>query len=155
MYCSVFSDRGSLCIVALDQSYLPDKSIMPVLFKLDDSFSGNICEWYERHVHDENKIQMITFDFLMVYKDIQDNLSVPYHLLFNPFALDLYTVCHLINRRSKIMSEYNRIRVPKKVGQLFNYFEVNKRGWDKPTDLAKVTLKISQCYVKAITRNMV
>ena len=53
------------------------------------------------------------------------------------------------------MSEYNRIRPPKSLTMLFNYFQMNKVLYDTKKDLAKNTLKISQCYIKTITMNMV
>ncbi len=155
MYCAVYHDNKKLCLLALDQSYTPDKTIMPVLIPFNEMFTSNLCEWYEKHVHDEHKIQIITYDFLYVYQGIANHIEVPYHYIFNNLFVDVYSVCHLINRRTKIMSEYNRIRPPKSLTMLFNYFQMNKVLYDTKKDLAKNTLKISQCYIKTITMNMV
>jgi len=152
MYFAVYNDDKDLCLVALDQSFNINKDIFPILIPLDYDFTSNLAIYYEKHVGaDENKIQIITYDFIKIYDSISGCLDCRFDLFFNRRFIELYSVCHFISRGSKMMHEYNRIRPPKTLGLMFNYFAVKRRG-DIKDDLKKTTYYIAKCYKQALVQ---
>ena len=142
MYCCIHHNQKQVCIIAVTQSFSINKKIKPYTFNLDDTLTGHLCYYFEEHCKDENRLQIICHHFPKLYREVLNELAVPYELLFNDSVIDLYTLTHFISRRSKIISVYERIRPAKTLSLLFKSVAVKER----PCGIVKETAVIAESY---------